>query len=362
MALRAVDDHPKLSRLKSLLKCGRGEALGYLEATWHFAGRYTPQGNIGKYSDEEIEAWIEWAGEPGKLIQALLTAGWLDKSVSHRLIVHHWHDHADDATKLALKRKSLDFVTNVPDYVPTVSGQDSDAVDDISIESGLPGAGPVPEPVPEPNTLAIGDSLSPVVETFLLNRGEFGLTEKMLDDFTGIYPAVNIRQSFREIKGWCIANPTKRKTKSGALKFVNGWLAREQNRGAPPPASKPGLSLSNPRFFEEPLSRMTFVNANGGTNGANKPSPTRERVDRGVGAVAKFLEQRGVIGTRTADGANGPALPEPGHGSVGGGLSGGLRATGAEAFPDGGKECAGPASHQAGPTILPPAGRSGYGD
>ena len=30
--------------------------------------------------------------------------------------------------------------------------------------------------------------------------------------------------------GWCEANPTKRKTARGVTKFVNGWLAREQDK------------------------------------------------------------------------------------------------------------------------------------
>ena len=31
--------------------------------------------------------------------------------------------------------------------------------------------------------------------------------------------------------GWLDANPSKRKTKRGILRFVNGWLAREQDKG-----------------------------------------------------------------------------------------------------------------------------------
>ena len=28
--------------------------------------------------------------------------------------------------------------------------------------------------------------------------------------------------------GWCKANPTKRKTKNGVKRFINGWLAKTQ--------------------------------------------------------------------------------------------------------------------------------------
>jgi len=144
MALRAVVDHPKFFRLKTLLKLTKGECLGYLEAVWHFTGRYTPNGNIGKYSVEEIEAWVEWDGEEGALISAMITAKWIDNDPVHGLIVHDWCKHADDATRLSLKRANTAFI------VPTVSGQCRDTVTDTATVSGLPEPEPVPEPVPEP--------------------------------------------------------------------------------------------------------------------------------------------------------------------------------------------------------------------
>lgn len=136
MALRAVIDHPKFSRLKSLLKTNRACTLGYLEAMWHFCGRFTQQGNIGKYPIEEIESWIEWPGESGALIDALIKSKWIDEDPVHGLLVHDWHKHADAATKLALKRSGLEFI------VPTVSQQCSDSVATVL---GLP----VPVPVSE---------------------------------------------------------------------------------------------------------------------------------------------------------------------------------------------------------------------
>ena len=169
MALRAVLDHPKFNRLKALLKANKCSTLGYLEGLWHFTGRFTPNGNItagGKYSVEDIEAWLEWDGAEGALIAAMVRARWIDDDPVHGLIVHDWHVHADDATKLALKRREVPFCvptasgqTNAPrdpvamltahiqpcpDSVPTASLRCSDS---IPTTSGLPE--PEPEPVPE---------------------------------------------------------------------------------------------------------------------------------------------------------------------------------------------------------------------
>lgn len=109
MALRAVTDHPKFFRLKLLLKLNKSCALGYLEALWHFCGKYTPQGNIGKYSDADIEAWLEWDGAEGSLVEAMAKAGWLDRDAAQRLIVHDWPQYADEIVHTDLARKCLTF-------------------------------------------------------------------------------------------------------------------------------------------------------------------------------------------------------------------------------------------------------------
>lgn len=90
MALRAVLEHPKFAHLKGILKEPRAHVLGYLESIWHFTGRFTPQGNIGKYSDFQIEAWLEWRGEPGELVDALVESGWLVRDQQVRLRTFQW--------------------------------------------------------------------------------------------------------------------------------------------------------------------------------------------------------------------------------------------------------------------------------
>lgn len=42
------------------------------------------------------------------------------------------------------------------------------------------------------------------------------------------YPAVDVKQELREMRQWLVGNPTKRKTASGILRFVTGWLKGEQ--------------------------------------------------------------------------------------------------------------------------------------
>jgi hypothetical protein len=65
----------------------------------------------------------------------------------------------------------------------------------------------------------------------LVDGTEFDVTEKMCGEFAELYPAVDVPQTLREIKGWNFARPRQRKTRDGILKHINGWMAKEQNKG-----------------------------------------------------------------------------------------------------------------------------------
>lgn len=108
---RGTPDHPKTLALMEALACPRPMAVGVLELLWHFTARYAPQGDIGRWSDANIAAGVCWPGDPAALVLALVRAGWLDESPKHRLVVHDWHDHADDAAKKHIQRNNLQFAT-----------------------------------------------------------------------------------------------------------------------------------------------------------------------------------------------------------------------------------------------------------
>jgi hypothetical protein len=323
MALRAVDDHPKLARLKCLLKCGRWQAMGCLEAMWHFAGRFTPQGNIGKYSDAEIEAWVEWDGEPGQMVYALRESGWLDESAEHRILVHDWHEHADDATRLALKRKKIGFLTlkgaivgtptdNRPDLVPTASG--------------LPV--PVPEPEPEKLELPLSSPSAPAdgpvrpedfANAWNQRRGQLPKVDKFTDGrkrkvIARIRAGLTIDRFIEAVEN-CRAKP---------------FLAGDNDRGW---VATFDWLVANSENVEKAISNPYGLNKNGGeSSGASKPSATKQRVDNNRRAIAEALARRGVGGPWDTSRADGEAVPEPGHGGVDRGISDRLRTVEPEIF------------------------------
>ena len=70
----------------------------------------------------------------------------------------------------------------------------------------------------------------PVIEFILNDKTYYPITQKQVNKWSELYPNVDIMQQLRKMCGWLDANPRNRKTKGGILKFVNGWLAREQDK------------------------------------------------------------------------------------------------------------------------------------
>ena len=89
---------------------------------------------------------------------------------------------------------------------------------------------------------ALSDSTPPVAVLPLVDGTEYPVTEKTATELSSLYPAVDVAQELRNMRGWLLANPKNRKTKAGIKRFVNGWLSREQNRARPEKQSRTGPS------------------------------------------------------------------------------------------------------------------------
>lgn len=75
-------------------------------------------------------------------------------------------------------------------------------------------------------------SEAPVLTIPLNDKSEYPISQSDIDEWQELYPAVDVVQELRSMRGWSNANPEKRKTKKGVKRFINAWLAREQNRGS----------------------------------------------------------------------------------------------------------------------------------
>lgn len=88
-----------------------------------------------------------------------------------------------------------------------------------------------------------------VVEMVLNDGGTYQVTRSEAERYQILYPAVDVMQELRNAAGWLEGNPTRRKTKAGIKRYINGWLAKEQDKGGgkggnntsynPPPSKRP---------------------------------------------------------------------------------------------------------------------------
>lgn len=110
---------------------------------------------------------------------------------------------------------------------------ESESESELEIESESEDKPPCPEPASTPPAEPDVPPTPPVILIPLIPRdGEYGVTQQQIHEWAETYPAVDVIQTLREMRAWCVANPVRRKTRTGAPKFINAWLCREQNKGA----------------------------------------------------------------------------------------------------------------------------------
>ena len=67
-----------------------------------------------------------------------------------------------------------------------------------------------------------------VISLILKSKKYFNIYQEQIDYYIDLYPAVNILQELKIMKGWLDANPINRKTDKGIKSFISRWLAKVQ--------------------------------------------------------------------------------------------------------------------------------------
>jgi hypothetical protein len=83
-------DHPKTDLLMDLLAITRRDACGLLHFLWWRTLTYAPSGDLSDFTDGQIARWADWDGDPGHLVSALKTAGFMDSTRT----IHDWEEFA----------------------------------------------------------------------------------------------------------------------------------------------------------------------------------------------------------------------------------------------------------------------------
>lgn len=97
---QSLRNHPKVIKAARLAGVSRVEIIGRLHYFWWWALDYARDGDITKYDDADIESAIDWPGERGVFVKALIDcgnngqAGLIDITPDGSRYIHDWYQYA----------------------------------------------------------------------------------------------------------------------------------------------------------------------------------------------------------------------------------------------------------------------------
>jgi hypothetical protein len=236
----------KFKQLKRRLKLPLWQAIGLLETLWRATEANTPEGDIGRLTDEEIASALEWEGDASELVAALIDCRWIDPDEEFRLIIHDWSVHCPNHLKGALAKHKREFA-------------DLAAKQRAKQNTGQPARQAAGHHATNPNqsnpnqsnpslTTSCAEtavpSSPPTAEALLVfpcdgEPEEWQLSQFQVTQWSDLYPSLDVLGECRSALAWVLADGTRRKTARGMARFLVGWLGRSQNRGARGKTSAP---------------------------------------------------------------------------------------------------------------------------
>lgn len=150
----------KFKSLKRRLRLPLWQAVGLLETLWKIACRNAPAGDIGRLSNDEIAAALEWDGSADELVSNLVETQWLDEDPTHRLLIHDWANECESWLRGNFERNHKQFAkpTTLEATEPSTSLHEStkQAIEQTTSKPPIP-SHPIPFPPSPPPITTAGD-------------------------------------------------------------------------------------------------------------------------------------------------------------------------------------------------------------
>jgi hypothetical protein len=162
--IELATDLPRHRKAVALgLKIGDPRAWAYPAALWMWCAESLPEGRIdGEDGGAILEHAMGWAGEPGKLLQACVETGFIDRDGTE-YVVHGWLERA--AAHIAKRRKDAERQASrreqiADKFAPVSVTRESRGRPSESRRNSNPNPDPEPEkekkiPTPTPQGLAL---------------------------------------------------------------------------------------------------------------------------------------------------------------------------------------------------------------
>ena len=212
-------DKPEVHVIADTLGVAPELVVGCLARIWIWADQQSVNGNAMRVTKNTLDAVARHAG----FAEAMKIAGWLSGE-DGRLSFPRFDRHNGESTKkraLASKRQERWRRRSVDVHGVTKTSTREEKRREELTSTPLASSD---------LSLSAGANGKDVAYIPLIDGTEFPITPELISEFDRAYPAVDCKQTIQEIRAWCLANPKNRKTRTGALRFINSWLSREQNK------------------------------------------------------------------------------------------------------------------------------------
>jgi hypothetical protein len=234
----------KFKQLKRRLKLAHWQVVGILETLWRVTEANTPEGDIGRLTDDEIAAAFEWEGDASELVAALIDCRWIDRNEAFRLIVHDWSIHCPNHLKGNLSKYGKQFADVLAREAPREAPRElakeaprearmeapTSPLLSLPIHSSPNHSISVPVSCTETPSVSVPDE---VIFSFPCDGtpAEWELTRSQEVQWSQLFPSLDVLAESRAAMAWILADPARKKTAKGMKRFLVGWLGRSQNRG-----------------------------------------------------------------------------------------------------------------------------------
>jgi hypothetical protein len=95
---QSIRNHPKIKKAARLCGVNEFEMIGRLHCLWWWALDYAPDGDVTKYSADDIESAVDWNGKAGVFYAALIECGFNGhcgflEMIDSQITIHDWHEY-----------------------------------------------------------------------------------------------------------------------------------------------------------------------------------------------------------------------------------------------------------------------------
>jgi hypothetical protein len=117
--------HPKFRRLQKQLRLPQYAVVGLLEMLWMMTSQYADDGDISKFTSQEIADYCDFEGDADSLVDGLVACRWIDRDADS-LRIHDWEDHRpsyveDRIRKREERARKRDLSQDCPGQSETVA-------------------------------------------------------------------------------------------------------------------------------------------------------------------------------------------------------------------------------------------------